>query len=242
MKKSIKFVLVIILSIIILCVIGIKFIPFGNKSYKNDKIMAPSLIIPKLSIFEEECCMFSASFKSFRSKSSLEKELDKIMKNYEKKTCNSKIYYYDKENDITITDYGFEQGFFMNKFYIVYDKGNYECDTTLDDLVENVTVQIYDISLTGATIIITDKNKEPYTYGQWYKIEKEENGKWIELPPKIKNYGFNDLGYLVDENNEVKFVMDWEWLYGKLDLGSYRIIKKVNDHYIYIPFGIATTS
>ena len=60
-------------------------------------------------------------------------------------------------------------------------------------------------------------------------IEKEENGKWYQLDTKISVHGFNDMAYLPNKNNEVKFVIDWEWLYGELPLGSYRILKKVND-------------
>lgn len=126
MKKS-KTYLGCVLITIIIFVMGIKFVPFGSKNYKNDK-MASTLTIPKLSIFDEECCMFSANFKSFRSKYSLEKELNRIMGNYEKKVCEDKTYYYDKENDITITEYGVKIGFIMNSFYIVYDKGNFECN------------------------------------------------------------------------------------------------------------------
>jgi len=108
--------------------------------------------------------------------------------------------------------------------------------------IENVSISISDISLTGATITIKDTNKKPYTYGQWYKIEKQINGKWYEVKTIIENYGFNSIGYLPDKNNEIKFVMNWEWLYGRLPLGSYRIIKEVGKQYIGVEFGIATTS
>lgn len=108
--------------------------------------------------------------------------------------------------------------------------------------VENVSMSISDISLTGATITIKDTNKNPYTYGEWYKIEKLVNDKWYELKTNIENYGFNDIGYLPDESNKVKFVIDWENLYGELSLGSYRILKFANDKIISIEFGIATTS
>lgn len=107
--------------------------------------------------------------------------------------------------------------------------------------VENVSVSITDISLTGATITIKDTNEDKYTYGEWYVIQKEENGKWYNIPTKVKEYGFNYIGYEVDENNEVKFVIDWEWLYGELPQGNYRIIKESHDKYISIPFGIAET-
>lgn len=111
--------------------------------------------------------------------------------------------------------------------------------------VENVSADIYDISLTGATIVIKDTNTKQNTYTDWYVIEKEVNEKWYQLETKIKDHGFNDMAYLPNENNEVKFVIDWEWLYGELSQGSYRILKKVNNgnaEIISIEFSIAETS
>lgn len=99
-----------------------KFIPFGIT-----KIVSPttsiSLTIPKFSIFKQECCMFSISFKSIQSKVILQYQLDNIMKNYEEYVCNNKKYYYDEVNDITISEYGVKNGFLFNEFYITYDKG-----------------------------------------------------------------------------------------------------------------------
>ena len=108
--------------------------------------------------------------------------------------------------------------------------------------IENVSISISNISLTGSTVIIKDINKNPYTYGQWYKIEKQVNGKWYEVSPIIEKYGFNSIGYLPDKNNEIKFVIDWEWLYGKLSPGTYRILKEVKNKHISVEFSIATTS
>lgn len=108
--------------------------------------------------------------------------------------------------------------------------------------IENVSASIENLSPAGATIVITDKNEEPHIYGEWYQIEKEENGKWVELETIIDDYGFNEIGYLVDDHHQVKFVIDWEWLYGKLSDGSYRILKQVGQQYIAIPFGIATAT
>ena len=108
--------------------------------------------------------------------------------------------------------------------------------------LENVSISISDISLTGATIIIKDTNNQPYTYGAWYKIEKQFDGEWQEVKTIRDDYAFNSIAYLPDENNEVKFEIDWEWLYGELSLGSYRILKEANNEIISVEFGIATTS
>ena len=39
---------------------------------------------------------------------------------------------------------------------------------------KNVSMSIFDISSTGATIIIKDTNVTPSLYGEWYKIEKRD--------------------------------------------------------------------
>lgn len=49
------------------------------------------------------------------------------------------------------------------------------------------------------------------------------------------------MAYIVDKNNEVKFTIDWKWLYGELPSGSYRILKQVNNQYISAEFNLATT-
>lgn len=104
--------------------------------------------------------------------------------------------------------------------------------------VENVSIRISDISSTGATVIIKDTNEKPYLYGEWYKIEKNIDGKWCELDTIIDNYGFHLIGYTPDYNGEVKFAVDWKWLYGKLPSGNYRILKQVDSQYISILFSL----
>ena len=104
--------------------------------------------------------------------------------------------------------------------------------------VENVTIQISDISSSGATLVITDTNPEPYLYGEWYKIQRLTDGQWQDVPPVIDNYGFHEIGYLPNNKGEVTFVINWEWLYGKLPAGTYRIFKAVNRQEIFIEFQI----
>lgn len=106
--------------------------------------------------------------------------------------------------------------------------------------VENVSMVIKEGTLTNtsATVIITDLSGKNYTYGESYRIDKKENGKWKELETVIDNYGFNLVGYSVDENNKLEFNHDWEWLYGKLKSGEYRLVKEVNNKYFSVEFKI----
>lgn len=102
--------------------------------------------------------------------------------------------------------------------------------------VKNVFIKISNVTNTGATIIIKDENKNPYNYGSWYKLEKLDTGEWIKLDTIRDDYLFNDVAYLVDENKEIKFVMDWEDIYGKLQPGTYRLVKDVNNRHISVEF------
>ena len=104
--------------------------------------------------------------------------------------------------------------------------------------VENVTFQIFDISPTGATLVITDTNAEPYLYGEWYKIQRLTDGQWMDVPHVIDNAAFNAMGYIPDANGEVKFTINWEWFYGKLPSGEYRLWKQVGAKECYIEFSI----
>ena len=112
--------------------------------------------------------------------------------------------------------------------------------------VENVSIRISNISSTGATVIIKDTNEESFIYGVWYKIETEIDGVWYEVKTVINNYGFDDRGYYTDKNDEVKFQIDWEWIYGELPAGKYRLWKEViqpclngaNLQYISVTFDI----
>lgn len=104
--------------------------------------------------------------------------------------------------------------------------------------VENVTFQISAISPTGATLIITDTNPEPYLYGEWYKIQRLTDGQWQDLPHVIDNAAFTMIGYLPNDMDEVRFEINWEWLYGVLPSGTYRIFKEVGSQKISVEFTI----
>ena len=104
--------------------------------------------------------------------------------------------------------------------------------------VENVSIRISDVSSTGATAIIQDSNEQPYLYGEWYKIERCLDGQWYDVDTVIDNYGFNMIGYMPDIHGEIKFSINWEWLYGKLPSGDYRIQKHVDSQTISVAFHI----
>ena len=93
----------------------------------------------------------------------------------------------------------------------------------------NITMSIKDNSLTEsqATVIITDNTGNDNTYSISFRLDKKVNNKWEKLKIINSDYGFNEIGYKVDENNKLELVQNWEHIYGKLDKGDYRLVKSI---------------
>ena len=102
----------------------------------------------------------------------------------------------------------------------------------------NVTMTVSDVTPTGAVVTIQDGNPEPFVYGEWYVIEREKDGTWYEVKTKITDYGFNEIGWLTDENGALTMNVDWEWLYGELNEGHYRILKQAGTQVISAEFTV----
>ena len=103
---------------------------------------------------------------------------------------------------------------------------------------ENVTMALSDVTPTGAVVTIQDCNPEPFVYGEWYVIEQEKDGLWYEVRTKITDYGFNEIGWLTNENGALTMDVDWAWLYGKLPAGHYRILKQAGTEIIGAEFTV----
>lgn len=113
-------------------------------------------------------------------------------------------------------------------------------DRDLTDIVD-VTFKEGTLTNTGGTIVIKDSSPNKIVYGQEFWIEKYTKGNYEILKPIHDNYGFNAMAYYVDEDGKLEMNQNWEYIYGKLDKGIYRIVKDVffdsdvpineNDHY-----------
>lgn len=123
-------------------------------------------------------------------------------------TLGGLIYYLNSLNNASVT--------------LIKDNNEYN--------LKDVTMKLKENTLTnsGATIIITDNNEIKYTYEEYYKLEKRIDHVWYELKPS-GDVIFNEMGYLVDDNNELEMDIDWSKTYGNLTSGKYRIIKRIYD-------------
>jgi len=117
---------------------------------------------------------------------------------------------------------------------LIKSKGEkFNCTINVEEVpklneVDGVSMTIKKGTLTkyGATVIITDTNKNKYDYGAYFRIDIKKNDSWEE-GEKIGDAYFNMIAYTVDKNNKLELKQDWSNIYGELDKGQYRIVKDV---------------
>lgn len=97
--------------------------------------------------------------------------------------------------------------------------------------VENVTIEVLKDTITreSAEILITDKNEKPFYWGNEFKIQNINNGKWNDLKFINDTANYNEVINELDENNQVKININYGKYYGPLEDGTYRIVMKVYD-------------
>ena len=66
--------------------------------------------------------------------------------------------------------------------------------------------------------------------GEWFQIYQREEDEWEALPTNpLIDYAFASVAYPIAKNDITEFEIEWEWLYGELPPGEYRLDKEVMD-------------
>jgi len=107
----------------------------------------------------------------------------------------------------------------------------------------SMRIQYGTVTSGGLTLVISDTNDPPHTFGEWYKLDRLLSDTWVDVPVAIEgDYGFNDEGLVTDEYGQLTLTVDWRWLYGELAPGTYRIVKELTEagtsKYLYAEFEI----
>ena len=109
-------------------------------------------------------------------------------------------------------------------------------DIVFDTKPENVTIEVLEDTITDKSveILITDTNKDKYGWGVQFAVQKKINKKWENLEYILDEISWIEIAYNLDNNNQLKQKLNIEKYYGKLDKGTYRIVKTQwsNNEYI----------
>lgn len=118
------------------------------------------------------------------------------------------------------------------------------------DLSNLISMYIKEDTLTkkGATIVIEEDEDMKYTYGEAFWLEKYDsrtNNYEVMKNSTGNNCGFNMMAYEVTKDKPLELKQDWSCEYGELEIGEYKIVKKVSiphephdSYYIWTEFEI----
>ena len=111
-------------------------------------------------------------------------------------------------------------------------EGSTESKTIQDKRNWGITLSAEDVTATGMTLVCTQFGGAPtgeLQTGSEYKLYILKAGSWIEVSTVIKEYGWDAVAYMIPSNESREFEINWEWLYGELPAGNYRIGKEIMD-------------
>ena len=103
-----------------------------------------------------------------------------------------------------------------------------DLESFINDRPVNLVLKEGSLSKAGATFVLSNLTNKDYSYGQFYILQRKTDSGWEDVGTVIDNYYFDDLGYKLVANGNNEVVVNWEWLYGKLPNGDYRIFKEVS--------------
>ena len=95
-----------------------------------------------------------------------------------------------------------------------------------------LTLSVKDVTESGLTLVCTQSGGEltgELQTGSDYKLIVLKEA-WEDVPTIIEDYGWDMIAYGVAKNDVTEFEYDWEWLYGKLPAGTYRMVKGFTEY------------
>ena len=95
-----------------------------------------------------------------------------------------------------------------------------------------ITLSVKAVTPSGCTLVCMQSGGSPtgeLQTGTDYNLIVLRDGVWQEVPEIIDNAGWNSLAYIITKEETTEFEYSWEWLYGKLPAGTYRLTKGFMD-------------
>ena len=100
-----------------------------------------------------------------------------------------------------------------------------------DDTIA-VIMSVSNVTPAGLTVHFRQYDKRDcgeLIYGEGYHLEVLNDDTWEDVSTIIEDWAFTDEGFILPAEGESEEDINWEWLYGKLAPGTYRITKVLMD-------------
>ena len=108
-----------------------------------------------------------------------------------------------------------------------FDIGN-KSDIKISQNDVIMTIKEGTLTNKSATLVLTNNSDKNFQYGTPYEIEIKKDGEWHKINVEL-NFDMPAFPLSARENKEIE--INWENGYGKLEKGTYRIIKGIDYEY-----------
>lgn len=94
--------------------------------------------------------------------------------------------------------------------------------------IEGLTMYVKNFSKKKAEICIENLSEIEWEGGEKFELERfnVERGAWQPVNTVIGDAAFNDKANVLSPKTTSNITVEWEWLYGTLEKGEYRIVKE----------------
>ena len=177
----------ICIFIFIFIFIYFKFFSFHAQIYKVDDFELKLPFYSKIYDTSKSNDEYVLTFKTFLSKDTILNKINDILNEYEEYICQNQVFYYDKDNDITIKEIKIDKDLFINEYSIIMLIGKFDnnyCSKVID--YKNIKYQIKEI-FTNSHEFKYKNTVDGNTYNVYFNLVNKDI---------LINTGMNKMNYL----------------------------------------------
>jgi len=93
-----------------------------------------------------------------------------------------------------------------------------------------ITMTAEDVTAKGCTIVCTQsggKDVAELLTGAAFFLEVKDGNSWNTYPTLHEHVSWTAEGWMIEKDGSVEWATEWDWLYGELPAGEYRVGKDV---------------
>ena len=114
-------------------------------------------------------------------------------------------------------------------------KKNSDNAEKVNDVKENkwgITLEAENVSPVGLTIVCNQsggENVSELDTGSFFVIQKAEKSGWVDVDylPQEYDIAWTAEAWIIEKDGITRWDINWEWIYGELPAGEYRIGKEI---------------
>lgn len=88
---------------------------------------------------------------------------------------------------------------------------------------EGMSMTVQDIGTSEITVLIANNSGEEFTYGEYFSLQKQIDGRWYTMPVRADNVGFQDIAHILPGGESASETYNLD-IYGTLEPGMYRLV------------------